>query len=994
MADGLSIYSVTALLQDRQGFLWVGTVDGLNRYDGYEFKVFRNNSRDSTSLSSDYINVGGLAEDEQGFIWIGTRYGLNKLDPATGKFKRYYLGKNGKSSLNGNVVFEILPDNAGRLWVATPEGLIELDVETGHITRHDTLANGDPLGIVLSLVMDNQGQIWMGGEKGLLTFDIQSGQIDQWPLLMPWRARFSVVSKVLVGNEGCIWVATRDGSVVRIDTETGLMRRFDLTDAAQKSEGITFVLDLYQAEDGRLWTGPSGHGLVILDPDRDETEQLKEDFQKRHTFKGQFVSAFLEDRSGLLWIGTWDGLSRVRPRQRFQHIGPNSDLMKTNYPRARSVEIDRSGDVWITTEGGGVSKIKPDGTVVTYLSEPGNANGLSRDMVFSVIEDDAGFIWMGTGGGGVNRLDPETNEFKRFYHDPGDSNSLGSDYVYKIFEDSEGRIWIGTTNAGLNRYDKLSNRFYRYTHHPDDTTSLSGNEVWTIFEDTQKQLWVGTIGAGLNKIVETVSGDSSLISFERFRHNPDDPHSIPSNNVVFLSEDDRGKLWIGTMGGGLSRFDPETQFFENWSMEEGLPSNNVACVLPGEAGEYWLSTSNGLVRFDPEQGVLSHYLEADGLINTVFYFDGCTRNDDGLLYFAGDQGVTMFDGVNIIDNLTPPTTVITDFRVSDRLVISDSLASARKRWSLSHDNNSVSIKFSALDFTIPAHNEYWYRMEGIDANWVKDLGARMVTYSNLSPGEYRFEVEGTNNSGLSSVKPAALYIEIRPAYWQTTWFWLLIGIAGSVAVWGSFLVRNRQLQEVEETRQQIADDLHDDFGSNLGAISFFLGRLSSKEKLTESDVTRVGQYRITIERMLDDLHDVVWLTDPGYDDLIGLADRMFTTAQNLMQHQPFHFEKRGVSGETIIPLKLRRHLFLVYKEAMHNIVRHADASDVHLALIFENNEVFILIKDNGKGFDPEQKRNGQGLKAMRRRAEQGKFDLAIMSETGTGTSIELRAKIA
>ncbi len=285
-------------------------------------------------------------------------------------------------------------------------------------------------------------------------------------------------------------------------------------------------------------------------------------------------------------------------------------------------------------------------------------------------------------------------------------------------------------------------------------------------------------------------------------------------------------------------------------------------------------------------------------------------------------------------------------------------------------------------------------MVGFDTDWVTDLGGRMVTYSNLSPGEYRFEVEGTNNSGLGSVKPAVLYIEIRPAYWQTTWFWLLIGIAGSIAVWGSVLVRNRQLQEVEETRQQIADDLHDDFGSNLGAISFFLGRLSSKEKLTENDITRVGQYRITIERMLDDLHDVVWLSDPGYDDLTGLADRMLSTAQKLMQHQPFHFEKRGVSDETIIPLKLRRHLFLVYKEAVHNVVRHAAATDVQLALIFEKDEVFILIKDNGKGFDPELKRNGQGLKAMRRRAVQGEFDLTIKSEVGAGTSIEMRAKIA
>lgn len=993
MADGLSIYSVTALLQDRQGFLWIGTVDGLNRYDGYQFKVFRHDSRDTTSLSTDYIDVGALAEDEYGYIWVGTRYGLNKLDPATGKVERFFLSEDGALALNDNFVLGVLPDHAGRLWIGTHEGLIEFDLKSHKITRHPTLANGDPLGSIMSLAMDDNGQIWMGGEKGLHIFDIQSGQIDPWPISVSEDALFLIVTKVLAGNEGVIWAGLLDGSVLRIDPDTGLMRRFDLLRSARKPNVATYVLDLYLAEDGRLWSALWEHGLVILNPETDEIQHIQEDFQNPYAFKSELVSAFLKDRSGLFWVGTWDGLSRVRPRQRFQNMGPNSETIKINYPRARSIIIGQTGDIWIGTQGGGVNKINMDGTIVSYINDPDNINSLSYDMVTSVIEDDSGLIWIATGGGGVNRLNPETNQFDRFYHNPDAPNSLSSNYVYKIFEDSKGRIWIGTTSGGLNRYDERSNQFYRYKHDADDSTSISGNEVWTIFEDSKKQLWVGTIAAGLNKIVEKVNGDSTLISFDRFRHDPDDPHSIPSNNVVFLSEDDMGRLWVGTMGGGLSRFHPETNYFENWSMDDGLPSDNVGCVLPGEE-KYWLSTSNGLVRFDPEEGILSHYTEADGLINTVFYFDGCTRSDDGTLYFAGDQGVTVFNEVDIIDNLTPAATVITDFRVSDRPATGDSLASARKHWSFPHDSNSVAISFSALDFTIPAHNDYRYRMEGVNSDWVTDYGSRQANYSNLSPGIYKFEVEGTNNSGVKSVNPAVLYIEIRPAYWQTLWFWSLVGVIGALGVWGSFLVRSRHRSEVEETRQQIADDLHDDFGGNLSAFSFFLGRLSSNKNLTDDDVGRIKVYRTTIERMLEDLHDVIWLTDPEYDDLNGLAERMVLTAQNLMQHRPFHFESHGISDDIKLSLKLRRHLFLVYKEALHNVVRHAEATQVQLVLTFEDGMLRVLVKDNGKGFDGELKKHRQGLKAMHRRAEQGRFALVITSALGAGTSVEIKARIA
>lgn len=1003
MADGLSAYPITSIIQDRQGFLWVGTVAGLNRYDGYGFTVYQHNAADSTSLSGNYVNVNGLAEDANGYIWVATRNGLNRYDPATGVFKRFYHDPDQETGLYSNVVMSLLSDEKGGMWIGTVAGLNKYDPVHQRIERWPmpgVISAVDVPFIIYDMQLDAAGTLWLAMHGGLFSLDSHTGATQHWNRKLeedPMQP--SGAHALLLDDEGDLWVGWSIGKVSRITPATDAMASFDLLGADRTLSILNFVLDIHRDDSGKLWVGLWDYGLVLLDPDTGSRQVYRQDIYKEGSLPGNRVSVVMRDRAGLMWIGTWDGLARIKPYQRFNHIGvQKEDHLKLSFPRATSVAVGNDGDLWIGTQGGGVNHLDASlNRIRVFRHDPNDAGSLGVDAVSSVLVDHEGMIWIGTEGAGLSRLDPGTGKMIHYRANPADTNGLGSNYIYKVIEDRNHRLWIGTANAGLNLFDRATGRFHQYVHDQSDATSLASNEVWTVFEDGQGTIWVGTINGGLhrvrfrdNTLRETASPE---LYFERFQLDSSDSTSLSSNNVVYINEDASGHLLIGTMGGGVNRLDKETGKFDSWSTADGLASDNIGCILVDDEGILWLSSSSGISRFDPESQNHASFSKADGLESAFFYFDGCIRGKDENLYFAGDEGVTFFDPHVIDENEVPPDVVLTNLEVHNKAVELDSLVFMKKVWRLNHDQNAITLRFAALDYTIPHQNAYKHKLEGIDQDWVQDGTTPFASYANLRPGHYTFKLLGANNAGYWSEKETVLDIIIRPAFYQTSWFKFVVGLLILSLVYGGFAYRESQRRRIEETRRRIADDLHDDLGSRLSGFALYFESLLRRKGLTEEDRKKIERYGFQSRMLVSDLRDMIWVIDGENDGLHALVDRIREVAFHMCTEANIEVHALPDLPDIKLPLGHRRNLVLIQKEVLNNAIRHAGATEIRIAIDLVGDHLKINVSDNGNGYDPASVVAGRGSKTIASRAKSMDAVLQIKTAVHEGTAVSIAVKI-
>ena len=992
VAEGLSASPITAIAQDNNGFMWFGTVDGLNRYDGYEFDVFRNITGDSTSISNSYVSVNGIATGEESVLWVGTREGLNKLDISTGRFFQYYHAPLDADRQPQDLITVVLPSPVGGVWVGTAAGISRLDSAAATLRSVNcNPENSVSSARVTGMVRGHDGFVWASTYAGILRLNESTEQCDVFSneptdahSLPPGR-----FYSILEMGDGQIWAGSEDGLLVRYDAKTGDFAAYDLKNEPSFSGDLHFVLDLFEDADGRIWATLWDYGLVIFDPVTDQVTRYVQNREAEYGLPSNRPSVVFEDRNGLIWVGTWDGLTKIRTVKAFDHIGSGRDpALSFTSSRVKSVTLAHTGEIWAGTQEGLHRIDAQRRSVRLYRHEPENSNSLSRDQISSVIEDRDGFIWIGTEGSGLNRLDATSNRIERFAFDPSDSLGLSSPYVYKTFEDSQRRIWVGTTNGGLSVLNRQTGEFARFQHDPDDSTSLGDNEVWTVYEDQQGQFWVGTIGGGVNRaIVEGV--DPLQIRFRRYAMG--DSYDLASNNVVSIHQDVGGELWIGTMGGGLGRYDRERDRFVT-AFEE-LSSENAGCILGDEDGSLWIGTSNGLVRFNPSTSEVHRYDERDGLESRVFYFDGCTKGKDGRMYFATDRGLVTFNPEDIVNNPIPPLVMLTNAYIFDRPAEVDTLVSALKRWTLPPGENVVTLQFAALDYASPSKNRYRYRIHEIDRDWIYDRGDRSATYSNLKPGTYQFAVEATNNDGLWSVQPARLEIVVEPAYWQTWWFrGIWVGF-GSLLIAGFFVYRRRQRMRMEMTRRRIADNLHDDVGSSLSGIALYLEILNRNDRLSDEDREKILHYSEQTRDLVSDLRDIVWMVDSDFDNLGDLIYRMKITAENMTLDQKLEFDARTSTPALSMDMEQRRDLFLFFKEVLHNAVRHAKATVFRVQISYQDSLFQMEVSDNGTGFDLDTVKKGRGLRTLSQRAERLGAEMDIVALPGLGTRVGLRVRL-
>ncbi len=1042
--DGLSQETVFFIQQDRQGFLWVGTQGGLNRYDGNRFTVFRNNPADSNSISHDVVLC--MQEDADGMLWFGTwGGGLNRYDPRTGLFTRYRHAPLVPTSLSNDTVTALAQDSSGRLWVGTLGGGVNiLNPPTGEFRHYRADINdADALAsdYISAILPDPSGKVWIGtgslgvDGRGLDRFDPRTGKAIhyQFKPYDPNSLSSDTVSALALDANGMLWVATggynlQGRGLNRLDTSTGEVTRYQHNLYYSNSLASNDLMSLYIDRSGTLWIGTWGSGLDRLDT-RAKTPSFLHylhDPYDLYSLSGNNIWSIFEDRTGVLWFGsTIGGLNKVNPlAQRFHLYRNNPAQPKSLAGNAVGPMLeDRAGNLWVGTLGAGLDRFnREDGSFTHFQTAHYHARYQQTNTYSALMEDHTGTIWVGTQAG-LARFDPASGGFAYYYHDAVNPASLSSDQVTDLAEDASGRLWV-STDAGLDWFDRDSKQFIHM--------AIPGAGPGTdLFIDRSGKMWLGTMGTGVFELdINRVAGTS--MPFTWYRNIPDQPETLSDNTIVDIYSDSQGVLWFAT-GRGLDNFDAQNQEFIHYRVENGLASNSVFCTVEDDQGRLWISTNSGITRFDRKNGQFRTFDARDGLQGSEFSARSCMRSKTGEMYFGGTSGLSAFQPDEIQDNPYPPPVAVTSFRIYNQPAAVD--LSGNTPISLSYQQDFITFEFVALDFHIPQKNQLAYRLDGFDKDWVKaDIG-HYASYTNLSGGSYVFRVRGSNNDGVWNEQEVAIPIQVATPFWETNWFrvmgvilFALIVVLGVRAYLMNIRVQNRRLEELVELRtttlrqtnerlhqeivqrekveaalaqkaaeeavaaerSRLARDLHDAVTQTLFSASLTAEVLPDLWQVNPDEAQRSTEDLRQLTRgalaemrtLLLELRPAA-LTQARYEDLL----RQLTDAVIGRARLPVELR---ITGQRSLPPEVQVALYRIAQETLNNIVKYAKATRVCIDLQMSQAGLLLSMQDDGVGFDTAGVRpTSLGMRIMRERAEGIGADLSILSTPGKGTLVEV-----
>ncbi len=833
--QGLSQSTVSCILQDHIGFMWLGTHDGLNRYGGDRFTVYRHDPEDPSSLSHDFIL--DCVEDASGNLWIGTQDGgLNRWNRDENNFTRFRHHPQQPQSLAGDRVRKILIDKTGVLWIGTTDsGLDRFDPETGVFEhfRHDpadaTSISDDQ---IRSLYEDRVGNLWVGTLAGLNLFDRRAKTFIRYRHQPsdPTSLSDDRVYSTIEDSTGSLWVGTALG-LNRLNRATLTFDRFGHDPLDPTSLSDSFVRTVYEDSSGRLWIGTEG-GLNVLRPGPAGGGQAKHAESFIHyqhsaadptSLSSDLVMSLFQDRGGVLWIGTIaGGVNKWNPSTwsfaHYKRDPTNPSSLSSN--RVLAFSEDERGTVWIGTMDGGLNAWDRDrGEFVHYRHDPADPSSLASDAVSSLLHDRDGILWVGTVNNGLHRFDSEVGRspgFRRYAHDPETPGSLSNDGVMSLFEDRQRRLWIGTYGGGLNRLLPDDGSFEAYRYDPDDPSSLSNDRVTAFTQSADGALWIGTSGGGLNRF------DPTTGIFRSFRHDPDRPESLSNDAIYALHIDGDDNLWIGTNGGGLARLVAAdaadgSGTFLNYSKTHGLPNAKVVGVHSDKDGYLWLSTYLGLSRFDPRTETFKSYDFSHGLQSDEFNVGAHFASRSGEFMFGGINGFNAFHPGRVETNhLAPPVVLTAVLKLNQEVPLTsetDELVVGYRDW-------VVSFEFAALDYTAPEKNQYAYKLEPLTKDWI-DLGnLHRADLTNLDPGSYVLSIKASNNDGVWNEKGTALAITVVPPPWRSWWAYTLYSLAVASVIILFLRAQRRKAQRQKALRKakdaaEAANRAKDEFLTNM-----------------------------------------------------------------------------------------------------------------------------------------------------------------------------------
>jgi ligand-binding sensor domain-containing protein/signal transduction histidine kinase len=1016
LEQGLSQSTVNAIVQDGLGFLWFGTQDGLNRYDGYTFTVFKQTPADSNTLSDN--GVWSLCRDRSGDIWIGTtRGGLNRYHCIRGTFTHYAHDPHDSTSISDNNITSVFQDSRGAVWAGTLTGGLNLllpgreSFVRFHHSPVDTTTLAD--NAVWAITEDREGTIWIATWGGLCRYipaahdghETGKGSFRRYVHTSqgPGSIASDRIRTLLAARDGRIWIGTWGQGLDCLDPHTGTFAHYSTSSPAPHALSSNLILSLHEDTRNALWIGTGDAGLNRLDLRTGTLQQFRRVPNFPHSLNNDIICSLYEDSTGIIWIGTAAGGINMfdRLKNRFPHFQSSVDApggLSGN--DVWSLAEDLSGSLWIGTYGNGLNRYdRSTGRFTHYQNNPRVPASLAHNNVISLALSRTGELWIGTEGGGLDRLDVASGRFTHYRHDPRNPASLVQNEITVLHEDASGNLWIGTNGGGLDKLDPSREKFEHFPPDEESPTALPAGTVLALCEDAEGYLWVGTYGGGLARL------DPATDRFERYQSIPG-RNGLNNNTVLSIYEDPSRVLWVGTYNGGLNKFDRVQRTWQHFMESDGLPNDVIYGILPDGEGRLWLPTNKGLARFTPATGEIRVYDAADGLQGNEFNQGAAYRSRSGILYLGGISGFNAFHPDSIRDNPCAPPVYLTSLRVFDRSVPLPQALSSTSAIELPHDRNFLSFEYVALGYTAPGKNQYRYMLEGLDEAWIDAGNRRYMSYTNLDPGHYVLRICASNNDGVWNMRGTSLAITIVPPYWKTLWFRVAAFIALATILFSMYRYRVRKLLEIERIRTSIATDLHDDIGSTLTEIALFsdVGAREVRAKparsvLTEDERTRLvslfSDTGSTARSLIDAMNDIVWAIDPKNDSFEFLLLRMKMHAIKMLEAKGINYEI-DIPPELAslrLPLGMRRRLFLVFKESINNILRHAHPTRVMLTMRKEGHTLMMTMADDGIGFDPGSASRGNGLNNMEERARSIGGELSITSARGVGTTITLHTPI-
>jgi len=1021
LEQGLSQSSVYGILQDDKGFMWFGTQDGLNKYDGYNFTVHRPVPGDPNSLTHRFI--WSIYQDQEGLFWIGTDGGgLDKFDRDTGQFVNYRHVSDDHHSLSANFVYSIYQDREGALWIGTAGGLDRYDRDQDRFIRyqHDesdsrSLSNNS----VRSIYQDREGVLWIGTDDGLDRYDRDQDQFIRYQhdRNNPDSLSNGSVRSIYQDQLGVLWIGTDGGGLNRFDrsTEDFIHYQNDPDDPHSLSDDS--VRAIYQDREGALWIGTYGGGLDRLDRDRGQFVHYQNDRNDSHSLSSDFIGSIYKDRTGTLWIGTHGGgINKLdRSAERFVHyhaIPNNPNSLGDNL--VWSIHQDRERVLWIGTVGGLDRYDRDKDEWRHYQNDPDDPYSLSNNVVKAIFEDREGRLWIGVDGGRLERFDRSTERFAHYQTDC-------SDPIRSIYKDRDDDLWIGFAGGGLGYFDHSTGHFVRR----DD---LSGSYVWAIYQDYEGALWVGT-ETGLNRY------DREKRQFVHYWNDDGEPIGLSSNSVLSIHRDRSGALWVGTFGGGLCRFDRVKEEFACYQEQDGLPNDIVYGILEDNQGYLWLSTNKGLSRFDPRAETFANYDVSDGLQSNEFDAGAYYQSSSGEMFFGGVNGFNAFYPERIQDNLFAPPVVLTSLTQEGVETSAGKAFENVQKVIFNWPDNSFEFEFTALNYRQSEKNQYAYMLESFDEDWNYVGTKRFGRYTNLPGGTYTLRIKGSNNDGVWNEEGVSIEVTIVPPFWETWWFRGIVALALVGGAAGGYRLRvksiraqSRELetrieqrtaelrQEVEQRiqieealrqsemekavaaeRSRLARDLHDAVTQTLFSAGLIAEALSTSwESDRDEGRQLLKELRQLTRGALAEMRTLLLelrpaaLVEASLDDLL----RQLADATTSREGAPVTVT---VEGQCALPTDVHIGLYRIAQESLNNVVKHARASQVTVSLLsppaggMKGGEgVELRIGDDGRGFDPDcVPPDRLGLNIMRERAQAIGATMVVESRPGRGTQIRV-----
>jgi signal transduction histidine kinase/ligand-binding sensor domain-containing protein len=792
--QGLSQSSVWVIFQDSRGFLWFGTEDGLNRYDGYTFKTYKPDPDVPSSLSDRWIT--SITEDKDGYLWIATRLGgLNQYDPRTEKFVHYLHDDSNSRSLSDNHVNVVNLDKNNNLWVGTMNGLDLFDRQTKtfkHYVYNPYQQEGISGKYITAIYQDSRGRFWVGtAAGGLNLFDPSNNTFTPYQNNPNDRNTISndSVTTIIEDNRSTLWVGTREG-LNKFQPDSGNFERFMHSDTDPQTISSNSVSSLYVDSTGNLWIATT-MGLDRLSRVGKRFTHYQNDPTFSKSLSNNYVLSIYEDRGGVLWFGTWGGGVNKYDRQRDHFAYYRNDPKDKNSLSENlilSIYQDTEGYVWIGTASAGLNRFtRSTNQVIRYQADPSRTNSISSNEVLSIAEDQDGLLWFGTANG-LDSFDRKSFTFKHYKWKTEQPGSLSSNRVYKVYVDSNNNVWVGTP-SGLDLFNRETETFTHYRPETGNPNSLSGTRVNSILEDNQGNIWAGTFENGLNKFNRETG------QFTRYRFDPKNKETISNDSILSIYQDTEGNIWIGTGGGGLNLYHPDTDTFTYYLEKDGLPNGVVYGILEDTGGYLWLSTNFGISRFDSKTGTFRNFDAGDGLQSNEFNSGAYARGRNGELYFGGIEGLTVFYPSNIEESPYLPQVTLTSLTQDDNPVTTNSSVETTKDVILQWPQNSLEFEFAALSYNQPGKNQYAYKLEGFDPSWHLIGTKRDGRYTNLPGGEYTLLLKGSNSDGIWNQNPVHINVTVIPPFWQTMWFRLLMSLVAVVAVAGGVRLRTKTMQD-------------------------------------------------------------------------------------------------------------------------------------------------------------------------------------------------------